>query len=449
MWQHKHFTTNLQSSLVSFTVYEEREYMVVPCVALVPGVLNGDLVTLDAVAGTFAAWNGRPLVIDHPHDDGGAISANDPEVLKTFGIGQIWHTDIDDNKLRVQAWLDTAKATRLGGDARKVVDMIKAGSPVEVSTGYWASMRAQRGVYGNTEYDNVTETIIPDHLALLPNALGACSWADGCGIPRINKATSPMNDETTVITTMLTALKKMITPNMTVKDQFQALATLISQEMEAEGVDSWRWHMVDIEDNYVIIGMDNLYRRRAFTTGADGNPVFSGEWETVHQQTTFVPVANAHQCEACQLASQAETESPETEEDDVPPESEEEESEETPPTEDNDMSEVTTQQQQADTLKVFLEQVGMNEDDVKLAVKARQDQRKAWTDAIKANSQLTDDDIATMSDAALEHMATAVTPITVEAQPGMSYQGRGLPGQPVQTNEHPLERPKALLKSVS
>jgi hypothetical protein len=452
MWQHKQFTTNLQSSLVSFTTYEQREYMVVPCVALVPGVLNGDLVTLDAVAGSYKPWNGRPLVLDHPQVNGAAVSANDPVILEDVGIGHVWYTDIDDNKLRVQAWLDTAKATRIGGDARKVVDMIKAGSPVEVSTGYWASMRAHKGVFNNVEYEHITETIIPDHLAILPNALGACSWADGCGIPRINER-KPMDDEKTVLTTLMNAIKKMITPNMTVSDQFQALNALIAKEMEAEGFDLYSWHLMDIEDNYAIVGVKGSIKRRAFITGDDGNIAFSGEWEEVQMQTTFAPVVNSAICEACQATNQAETDEPEEpdEPDEEPEDVPGEEDDDKPPTEDEDnMAEVTTQQQ-ADTLKVFLEQLDVNEEDVKVAVQARQNQRKAWADTIKANSQLTDDDIKTMSDNALEKMAVAVTPIAgIAVDQAMDYSGRGLPGQDVQVaHAHPVKRQSALLKSVS
>jgi uncharacterized protein DUF2213 len=182
------FTANLQSSMISFATHEDREYIVAPCVALVPHVLNDDLVTLEAVANTYQAWNGRPAVLNHPLDaDGLPTSANDPSVLAHSGVGYVWNADINDNRLRVQVWLDVGKCVALGGDARRVLDAVKAGDHIEVSTGYWATMRARRGVHRGRAYNSTTELIIPDHLAMLPNALGACSWGDGCGIPRTNQ----------------------------------------------------------------------------------------------------------------------------------------------------------------------------------------------------------------------------------------------------------------------
>ena len=37
--------------------------------------------------------------------------------------------------------------------------------------------------------------VVPDHLALLPRAVGVCSWADGCGAPRANEGTEPTMTE--------------------------------------------------------------------------------------------------------------------------------------------------------------------------------------------------------------------------------------------------------------
>jgi len=42
------------------------------------------------------------------------------------------------------------------------------------------------GVWNEEEYHSIVRNYRPDHLALLPGAIGACSWEDGCGI-RANK----------------------------------------------------------------------------------------------------------------------------------------------------------------------------------------------------------------------------------------------------------------------
>lgn len=475
------FTTNLQSSLVSFTTHDNKEYMVAPCIALVPGVLNGELVSLDAVEKTYQQWNDKPVVVDHPYlPDGNSTSAGDPSLLSQVGIGRTYHADIDNDKLRVQVWIDIEKATRLGGDALKVLNAVKAGTPIEVSTGYWAVMREKKGTHNNKEYTAVTELIMPDHLAMLPNAVGACSWGDGCGIPRAMKANSM--DEDTIIETITKTLKKYLpgmTQNMTATDKFQALSTLISQEMEAEGIDSWRWHVMDIEDNYVIIGMDKMLRRRPFIDTAGGNVQLSGEWEDVHQQTTFAPVTNEKACSCGGVTTMAEEESVPVEPDHteqepirgpvpvpeelVPVEDQpvpgrsspsEHEPERGPvpvPEEPVPVEEEpeTEEEVTVDTLQDFLQEHGITQDDLVASVNARKEQRQAMVDIVKANSSLTDDHLRGVSDAVLTTMAAQFQ--ANKATPGLEvnqsmYALRGAPAAEITPAQpHKLERRRPTL----
>lgn len=438
----RQFTANLQSSLVSFTTHDDKEYLSAPCVALVPGVLNGDLVTLDSISDTFRAWNGRPVVLNHPYGaEGQSISANSPDVLATVGLGAIWNTNITDNKLRVDVWLDLSKCQKLGGDAQRVVDMVKHGQPLEVSTGYWGISRPKKGVYNNKEYDSVTELIIPDHLAMLPNAVGACNWGDGCGIPRTNQQGADV-DERTIRQMIVDTIKKFM-PNMTATDKFQALATLIGQEFDAEGIDQWRWHMVDIEENYVVIGMDNMLKRREFSEETNGNLTLLSEWETVHQQTTFVPVANQGMCDACTAAMNARADLTEVEE------VEEVEEEQTEETEEIPMPEAVTQQAE-DTLTTFLNELGATKEDIKAALDVRVNRRKELGAVLKENAGLTDEDIAGMTDSSLEKLSKGYDKeLTTGAEvTDQSFVGRGLPANHSNGKQGVPVRPSVLIKKA-
>ena len=53
---------------------------------------------------------------------------------------------------------------------------------MEVSTGYFAIDVPNEGTFDNKTHKNQHKDIKPDHLALLPNDTGACSFEDGCGI---------------------------------------------------------------------------------------------------------------------------------------------------------------------------------------------------------------------------------------------------------------------------
>lgn len=167
--------------------HEGKTYLVAPVVALVPGVLNGELVPTEEVAKFIAAWNDVPVPVNHPMQNGEPVSARSLDVLAQDVIGRFQNVQFD-GRLRGELWLDIDKAAALGGVAVEVVTALQAGQPVEVSTAYFRDVEAASGVWGGVPYNGISRNIRPDHLALLPGALGACSWRDGCGAPRVHQS---------------------------------------------------------------------------------------------------------------------------------------------------------------------------------------------------------------------------------------------------------------------
>src|ERR1041385_2489586 len=76
-------------------MFEDREHLVVPVVALMEGVIHAvNAATPEFVPGPLLAsapygWNGRPLVLGHPTRDGQQVSANDARILESQGFGFI------------------------------------------------------------------------------------------------------------------------------------------------------------------------------------------------------------------------------------------------------------------------------------------------------------------------------------------------------------------------
>jgi hypothetical protein len=129
-------------------------------------------------------WNGVPVSIDHPQDDcGSPISCNDPQVYNKQVVGKIFNTVFVDGKLKAEAWLRVSVLNALGGD---VINVLDSGDALEVSTGLFCDAQELTGDWNGETYNAVATNIRPDHLALLPGGVGACSWSDGCGI-RANK----------------------------------------------------------------------------------------------------------------------------------------------------------------------------------------------------------------------------------------------------------------------
>jgi len=163
---------------------EGRDHLVVPTVMIVEGVLNGSNGRLyypgDELEKSPQVWNHRPLVVYHPK--GG--TACDPAVLNTRKIGVILNTSYTAPKLRTESWIDVAAANRVD---RRVIESLESNQTVEVSTGLYTDNEMTSGEYNGKAYDAIARNYRPDHLAILPDLIGACSIKDGAGLLQLNE----------------------------------------------------------------------------------------------------------------------------------------------------------------------------------------------------------------------------------------------------------------------
>lgn len=172
-----------------------KEYLVVPVVALVEGVVQGMNSTVPelALAEEFGripeGWDGRPVVMNHPVINGSPVAANSPKALEAFFMGFMFNTRVEDSKLKTEAWIDLARVEEVGGEFQSTIDRIQDGTTVEVSTGLFTGIEEVTGRFNNRDYGGIWRNVVPDHLAFLSEGtIGACSIDDGCGTPRINAA---------------------------------------------------------------------------------------------------------------------------------------------------------------------------------------------------------------------------------------------------------------------
>ena len=170
------------------------EHTVIPCIALVEGVLwpanapHPELALAEEFGRFPQGWDGRPVVFKHPQVNGNAISASTPTVLEE-ALGQIFNTSIEDKKLKTEIWINEVRVAELSEELQDVVTRLKDGDEVvEVSTGLFAMQEMVTGEHNGETFESIWRNIVPDHLAILPEGtLGACSVEDGCGAPRSNQ----------------------------------------------------------------------------------------------------------------------------------------------------------------------------------------------------------------------------------------------------------------------
>jgi hypothetical protein len=155
---------------------EGRDHIVVPMVMLKVGTHQGSNGPLyypeEELRKTPQVWNHKPVVVYHPTLYGKPVSACDVPVLNTIKIGVILNTRYSRGKLMAEAWIDIAAAERVD---RRVLSAIAANQKMEISTGVFTDNVLVNGVMTARNYR-------PDHLAILPDQVGACSLRKGCGL---------------------------------------------------------------------------------------------------------------------------------------------------------------------------------------------------------------------------------------------------------------------------
>lgn len=164
---------------------EERDgvmYLVVNGVAIIEGVLNGYLVPMEEFGAFVQDWNGVDVSINHPEGNGGSLRVPHPDVNV---VGRFYNAVIDEEHKRLigEFWLNEA-ALNASDEGRVILSAIENNKTLEVSTGYFASAEMKPGRLGNKVYVGIHRNIHPDHIALLPNDVGACSVDAGCGLNR-------------------------------------------------------------------------------------------------------------------------------------------------------------------------------------------------------------------------------------------------------------------------
>lgn len=187
------------------------EYLVAPVVLVREGVLNGGFLGYDEIKKSVPGWNGRPLtappadgseaaslapegnVSGHPvetnaDDEPEFVSANQQPFMSDMHVGHLANIEADDEirGLTGEAWVSAEDAKAVGESAIEAARRIGESEKLDVSTGYFHRPVQTQGQHAGTAYEVEQTDLMPDHLALLPNERGACSWADGCGTPRVN-----------------------------------------------------------------------------------------------------------------------------------------------------------------------------------------------------------------------------------------------------------------------
>lgn len=170
-----------------------REYYVVPMTTIVPGVLSGSQGALYYSPAenvkSVKLWDGFPLPVYHPTRNGQGVGIDDlePEEMAETVVGEVRNTRVSpDGSLKHDGWIDALVLrnvdTSLPAESR-IEPRLLSGRPVELSTGLFTTNVPSPGVDPKGRpYNFLATRYRPDHIAILPDQVGACSLSDGCGV---------------------------------------------------------------------------------------------------------------------------------------------------------------------------------------------------------------------------------------------------------------------------
>jgi hypothetical protein len=206
--------TNLAASQIVETVLNGIPHVKVPAIILQPGVHNGSsgplLYSQGEIAASANLWNNVPVTIGHPIFGGLPISVKEsPSSI----IGVVRNARMDGSKLRCDLFLNKSAIQEKDP---AFISNLKGGKQVDVSTGLISKDTPSSGVWNGEDYTAVVHGIEPDHLAILPNQRGACSFQDGCGI----RANSNSSNTYTEISNLITEgmKKEKVMSNTTINE---------------------------------------------------------------------------------------------------------------------------------------------------------------------------------------------------------------------------------------
>ncbi|WP_168564994.1 DUF2213 domain-containing protein [Crateriforma spongiae] len=173
---------NLAAS-VTLADLDGREYLVAPVTMVREQVLHGSTGPMfypsSVLQSRVERWNGVPLVLNHPKASHGYVSARSPDVLEEHSLGHVFNARFVGNAIKAEAWFDVRRTQRLAPD---VYQRVASGQPVELSTGLFTRAVNRPGKFKGRPFSHRLVDYDADHFAILPQAKGACSVKDGCGV---------------------------------------------------------------------------------------------------------------------------------------------------------------------------------------------------------------------------------------------------------------------------
>jgi len=300
------YFTVTENYTVRRETFNDKEHIVVPVVMMVEGVHSGShgpiLHLADELGRYPESWDGIPVTIGHPKVGNVYVSANNPDVLHDWAVGRIFNTQIDGATLRAEAWLDEECLERV---SETTLEKINSGEVIEVSVGVFSDEEDTSGTWNTESYSAIARNHRPNHLALLPDEVGACSIEDGCGIRVNKKGETKVTKKEKIVNkeTQSQVLKELnhlgFSINEVGHNEIREKISSIVYGFDGRNSDNY---VEDVfTDHFVYTQFNNgveprlkkLYKQN-YTIGEDNNVELNGEPVQVKREISYDPIPSVN-----------------------------------------------------------------------------------------------------------------------------------------------------------
>lgn len=289
------FVCNLLPNQCRFETLEDRQYTVVPMIILTEGVHAGSdgplLYPKDELSKTPVVWNHKPIVVYHPEMNGRGISACDPVVINNRKVGVMMNTRYEKGKLKSEAWIDRRRADVVDN---RIGEAIDAGTMMELSTGVFVDVRDEAGDWSGESYAGIACNYRPDHLALLPDQIGACSIKDGAGFMR-NASAGQKGDQAIMGAIKVLQQAGLIRNDQSFSDISSTLSTELRKRFAAADDGPFLW-VQDVFSNFVVYEFSGKLFRLGYSASETAGVTLSADAPVeVVRKTEYreIPSANS------------------------------------------------------------------------------------------------------------------------------------------------------------
>ena len=283
-----HITTNFRiSGPLRYDQLEGKDYIVAPISMITPGIHNGSNGSLryteEELEKTPQVWDTKPLVVYHPEINGKGVSACSKTVLNNRKIGLIMNTRYDNGKLRCEGWFDPERTLEVD---ERVYNALLNCEMMEVSTGLFSDLDGTPGEQDGQEFIGTVMNIRPDHLAILPDKIGACSIADGAGLFQLNHSTQDLSLSRSIQGFIAGAVtqKKVLELLKNARTHSDIHSDLFQLVRDMKGDDAW---IEDVFDNGTFIYHDGDKLFRLNYSSSDSGTVVTGDPVEVLRVTEY------------------------------------------------------------------------------------------------------------------------------------------------------------------